>query len=776
MSVPTDTCTIVPAAIAPAPAEADEAATPAQWCARLGIDLATFHARCLPPSADSRTEADAEPLYPRASLPADFRAQLATVGTLAVWTPPRPFAEHKPTVRALALQKREMMLAWFAAIEEGRPRTEALRIAREEWHRLTGRKISERTIYRIARRIEERGGLLAPIEAYCSEKETPHNAARLKVPPDFIRALKAKVLEPGVGLWTAAVRAFAIAWQTGEAVPGLGRRTHPGEPFPYIANQLRKFAPSKAARVMAGVGKFAAKARGFLPAPPIGSRSLRLRERIVFDDKRLDISAIDDWTNEPVRLVLYIAMDEATRQILGYLLRHEGAIVQADVEALTAFVLRVCGFAGASAGYATTLIYERGTVAISTARQALLESLFPGQLFISRTGMMGGPNAPGDFAQAASGNFFGKGKLESFMATLDRYTAHIAGQRGNVYANQPAMLGDLHASAATLASPNYRLKGTMIEEAILAGQNAVAAHWLQTGEVAGGLAASVATGIRGPLLYVSEVNAAVQAAIAFYNAERGHRREGFDKLLVTTPGGSRASLTESSDDKAARLAARLAADGRTLSHLHEADAALLLHRVKIVTVRANGAVVSIEGTQRRYWHPASLAIAAAQQSNSGAKEYLALYNAEDPRELYLLRNAVSHIRPRTEVLPPDVEPHFLEALPLYDAPEANDPAALAARAASVKASTSRVQLEVARNLVPFTAAQTARREKNLEQGRELRDAISVLKSAAPARELPASAISVELASRDAIRPPDAAAYRRSLGTEEDFRSALEDEF
>ena len=63
------------------------------------------------------------------------------------------------------------------------------------------------------------------------------------------------------------------------------------------------------------------------------------------------------------------------RATLGYLLREAGAVRQTDVEGLTAFVLRVCGFAGKSAGYATTLKYERGTVAISAAREELLTRL-----------------------------------------------------------------------------------------------------------------------------------------------------------------------------------------------------------------------------------------------------------------------------------------------------------------------------------------------------------------------------------------------------------------
>ena len=134
-------------------------------------------------------------------------------------------------------------------------------------------------------------------------------------------------------------------------------------------------------------------------------------------------------------------MEESTRQIVGYLVRQAGDCRASDVDALVARVLRTCGIAAPGAGYRTTLKFERGTVACSPARQVYLESMFPGQIKISRTAMIGGQNAPGDFVQENTGNFFGKGKIESFMRTLDYFCRHIAGQRGGTYQKQPAMLG-----------------------------------------------------------------------------------------------------------------------------------------------------------------------------------------------------------------------------------------------------------------------------------------------------------------------------------------------
>lgn len=413
---------------------------------------------------------------------------------------------------------------------------------------------------------------------------------------------------------------------------------------------------------------------------------------------------------------------------------------QNDVEGLTAFLLRVAGFAGAGAGYATTLKFERGTVAISPERAGLLEAMFPGQLIISRTGMIGG-SGPGAFQQSASGNFFGKGKLESFMRTLDIYTHHLAGQRGNIYANEPLMLGELLTTAERIAHPNYKRKGSMIEEAVLCAEAAKAAHFLATpGAPVSAVDASAATEITGPLLYVREVHTALQSAILFHNSERGHRREGFLEMALPLANGGQRLVTESANDKAARLQAALTAQGRSLSRISAADAATLLHKVKRVTVRPGGARVRIGGRERLYWQPDSLAVAAAQHSNTEEKTFLALYNSEDPRELYLLHNPVGNVPATADELPAGIEPHFFESLPLYDAPDAGDELALAKRAASVARNHGRVHAELLRNVIPFSAAHTARREKNLDASEPLRAAITVLRAEAPKTELPPTAI------------------------------------
>lgn len=663
------------------------------------------------------------------------------------WVAPFPWTSYGPKARLRAEQRQAMMAVWYGILQQrDSTKVQANRSARAEFMRITGRTISEKQVYRLAKQIDERGGELAPLEAYLDAKEhCIHAKARLQVPEELVAALKAKVLEPGVLLWTAAVRFFEIAWAAGRPVPGLGVREG-DEPFPYTAAQLRKFCPSRAARVTAGRGKFAAKTAGLVAALPIGRRTLGLRERIVFDDKRLDVVALDDNTGNPVTLTLYLAMDESTREILGYLLREDGAVTQTDVEALTAYVMRVCGVALGQAGYFTTLKYERGTVAISRDREKLLKLLFPG-LLISRTGMIGGHNTAGDFAQAAAGNFFGKGVLESFMATLDRFTAHIPGQRGNVYRNQPLMLGDLFTTGTGLAKAaartDHRRKGTMIEEAVLCAQMAQALHFLETRTISGALTAAQSTGVKGPMLFTSEVNLAVQAAIAYYNAQRGHAREGFEMMTVPKANGGIMQVAESSSDKAARLAHEMERAGRSLTRISAAHATVLLHKVRRVTVKANGAVVTMGKRRHIYWHEHSLAVAEAQRSTLGEKTYLALYNPEDPRELYLLDNAISSLSAGTQEVPEGFSPIFLESLPLYQVPEITDAAAMGERAQRVAASHARVGFEVAQISARFIEDQTARRAENLRLTADLTASLRLVTPTADPRA------SAELTADDA---------------------------
>jgi hypothetical protein len=70
---------------------------------------------------------------------------------------------------------------------------------------------------------------------------------------------------------------------------------------------------------------------------------------------------------------------------------------------------------------------------------------------------------------------------------------------------------------------------------------------------------------------------------------------------------------------------------------------------------------------------------------------------------------------------------------------------MADRAKRVATQTSRTQFEIARSIVPFLAAQTARREHIQEQANPIRAAVSVLRDEAPKIDRPDSALAAELA-------------------------------
>jgi hypothetical protein len=593
-------------------------------------------------------------------------------------------------------------------------------IAREPWAfdrhgRPRKTRVSQRQIRNWLERVEAAGGHgSAPLEAYGEFKNVAHVPARKVIPEDFVVALCSKCVEPGVVEMRAAFRHFELEWKAGNHVPGFGRAEKLNTPFPLKwTPAVWSKLPGYTTRVIGGQGRFKAKAKGLLPALPIASTELRLRERIVMDDKRFDGIAKRDSDGKACSVHLYIAMDECNRAILGYLLREDGALKEADVEALHAFVMRECGFAGKSAGYATTFIYERGTVAISKERENLLRMMFGDQIEIDRTRMIT-HHVPGAFKDKPSGNFFGKGKLESFMGALDHYTRHIQGQRGNVFANEPLMLGDVTLTAERMRSKKYKPKGSMIEEAILTAQVGQALHWAKTGEVIPAVDAAQTTGVKGPLLYIRELHVAIQAAIAYYNQERGTRREGLATIAVEKPEGGLDILTESPADKAARLERELAAQGRSLQRISPEDVIVLLHKVKHVTVTPSGCKTSIGGTERLYWHKESRAMAAAQDSTFGEKAYLALYNHEDPRELYLLSNPPGSVARTADRLPEGMAPVFFEALPLYVPPQGNDEEGKSEQRREVEYQQSRVLMQLNRAIVPFVNAQTERREKNIE--------------------------------------------------------------
>ena len=663
------------------------------------------------------------------------------------------FHELSPFARAKADCVKQAMTVFFGLQAQNRTAADIVyktQMAFEEaaWQRRAElpqllvdgmiKRPSRATVYGWAKRVTEAGGIeVARIEHYAEER-TGRNMAALKkdVPEEFLAAMKSVAGAEGSN--AAALRKFQLDWFAGREVPGFGKpdALQTSLPLPVSEKWLFARMPGKAAKVQGSRGVFAAKTSGLLAAPALNTDTLRLREIILFDDKRLDMKVLDDDTGEQTDVVLYIAMDAGTREILGYLMRGAGNVREADVDGLVAFTLSRCGFAlPQHAGYGTTLKFERGTVACSETRERMIKNLCPG-INVSRTTMIGGANGGGQWSQVATGNFFGKAKLESFMAVLDRYTRQLAGQRGNNYSNQPAMLGDTVLTAKAMRTSGYQSKHTALEEAVLNAQLGRALDWAKTGDTLAAADACARQGVKTPLLWMWQLHQAIQEIIVWHNAERGTRKEGRASVWVTAADGSGTWLTESGVDKAARLEMEMAHSGHTLSRLGDGDTTLLLHKCKHVVVRArDGVSIQFAQAKRRYWHPDSLACHLAARHEQGEKTFLALYNPENPDALYLLDNPPSHVARGATELPAGFSPTFLEALPLYQAPRENDAKEMQQRARDVHRTNTRVAQEINRVLVPFVNDATERRATNNDLAEPLRAAVAVIKDAAVKREL-----------------------------------------
>lgn len=794
-----------------APAPPVESLTASQWSKMLGITTRAFNLRRIAQWDLLAVRGGLTKHYPFDALPADYRsileerrrqlrclrfADLLDVQTTERWQPEKHIKQMPVFTQVKAEKVRDVLAVYFGALDQGMTEVNANTKARAMWLQVFGETCNEKTIRRRAAKVEARGGPeLARIEAYADGKSVPHHKAKLvrklDIPDEFIRAFKSKCLEPGVLLVSAAYRHFVIDWAEGREVPGFGSainfRAESGDrevpagretrhssariPFPLTVDQCRSFAPPRAAMLQAGRGKFAAKAEGALATMVTTSANLRRCERYLFDDTRINIACLDDVHGKPIELKSYWAMEESSRQIVGYVVRQAGDMRASDTDALVSRVLRTCGLAAPGAGYVTTLKFERGTVACSPARQVYLESMFPGQIKISRTSMIGGQNAPGDFRQENSGNFWGKGKIESWMRTLAFFCQHLKGQRGGTYAKQPAMLGSagLDRKTGTLRFA----AGTQIDEAVLTAQAARALAMLESrGNDLSPEArlAQEAFKIENPLYYESEVRAALAQVVAYYNARRGHRMEGFRTIAFEKSGGGLDHVTESPNDKALRLERELEAIGKAPQRISPADACALMLRARRVTCRANGVTLKIDGKAYRFWDPNSLAVAEAQRLATLEKDYIALLDRDVPHEIYLLRNSASEHPQRREFNFTGTAQYF-EALPLAEASDVTDPASMARGMEATRSNHNRITREIVRDIAPYLSEQEARRSHTANTVESLCRVMGVQR-AEQRRTALSSALSDNVSeARSATRDPRTRAEQQPTAAE-DFAAYL----
>jgi hypothetical protein len=724
----------------------EEEALPARaWATMLGITPKALHLRKVVSCGQCLNRGGLTKLFAFSALPNDYQEALETkrrelrclrfadlldsvnnARSGQQQAPAKAITEHTEFEQEKAYQVKDVLTVYFSALEQGMAEIDANTKARAMWLQIFGEPCNERTIRRRAKRVEEMGGPeFARIEAYADRKSgVAHEKARLlhrlDFPLDFISAFKTACLR--TGMISAAYRDFDIEWKAGRPIPGFGAPKKVGSEFPLTLEQIRnaKIAPTRAAMIQHSRGKFAAKTSGAVPLMWTASSQLRRCERYIFDDTRIDIAALDDVTGDPITLKSYWCMEEASRQIVGFTIMKGRNASQADVDALTARVLRTSGIAAPGAGYKTRLKYEKGATACSPARKRFLEAMFPGQIEISDTDMIGGRNAAGDFTQDNSGNFFGKGKIESFMRTLAYFCRHIEGQRGGHYRLQPAALGIAGEDRTKGSLVITHTKGTMADESTILAKAARALTVIEsrgTDLSPEARLAAKAFDIQTPLHFESDVREAIALAIAYYNQFwTEHRMEGFLDVPVAKENGGRKWRKESPSEKARRLELDLEAIGKSPVRISPADACALLYKAQHVTVKPDGVVIRIDGVAHRFWRADSIACYEAQRLATLEKDYIALFDREWPQEIYLLRNTPSHFPGRKKSFELALNTaQFLECLPLSEAPQVNDPVAMSRHRAEVQHQQNRTAREVARDIEPQLRDVTATRESNLSK-------------------------------------------------------------
>lgn len=338
-----------------------------------------------------------------------------------------------------------------------------------------------------------------------------------KVSRDLIAEFNRRCTGKGQEYISVAIDTLHRDWREGREIPGLGNwrewwaRNHSDQPlpqqppeFPVHTRTLYRHQPSRASKRWGNRG--AAEAKKHMANPERDYGTLRPGELFVFDDVRLDLLCVDDQTGKPTEARCYIAMEASCRFIPALTLRPANAVVSADVDNLVVAALRTIG---SSPNYTTHLIFERGTLTMSRAAAHTIEQASEGRIKVHYTSMNGGRSWAGAPMDAGTGNWMGKGMIESFMRKLHTLMMHAPGQRGSDYHLQPANLGWTGQGAN--AKP-----GTLADEASkLAAIDMAFDRRLR---------------LNLGLMWLSEVNALLRAAMHEHNNDHEHSYPDFGRI------------------------------------------------------------------------------------------------------------------------------------------------------------------------------------------------------------------------------------------------------
>jgi hypothetical protein len=708
-----------------------------QWCELIEITRRAFNMRHIPQSHENNRRKfyafDALPLTWQLELSSKRDAHRARSFQELLefqhnftkrWAPPKKWECYPASARLRAERRKAALSFYYKALDEGRTKEIAKRLATQAWQDLFGEPCNEKTIRRWTERVDQRGGFeFAPMEAYVDGLSCAHKEARLesRLPAQlnlteeqfeaFAAEIKSRSVKPGMEHISSVYHSLKVDWLMQREIPGLGVRRN-GDGFPLTKKQIRAFAASTGARRLGSHG-----GARFLQecAPWIHTTTATLRplELIVLDDTRIDLICHDDLN--PSRLIevkAYIIMDVATRRILGFTVK-EGSLGKEDVSALFSRVLR--GF-GLPSKYSMHIIFERGAVACAPAAETLLTSMFPGRIVVHRTSMDGGNSQVAGFWESRSGHWMGKPWIESFMRTLAILLESLPGQRGGHYRRQPAMLGlkgREHSTGRLLYDKGSGPFSTQMHEAALTAFTDLSIQWIE-----GGLDKDTRSRLQSsPLRPKRWVIEQIAQTIALYNNETDHQREGFARIEYQDREGVLRHRMESSNERWMALS-----QGHGFERIHPADAATLLRlRGKAVTCDARSGVTMDLAPFKglRFWKPDSLSCHLASQLSTQQKKFVALYDAEAfrtwrpdcgwPLEIHMIFDC----NPAT--WKPGEEGRYQETLPLYGSVDRMDAEAMAAAAADKARVVRRVKSELVQAAGPAIARHLADLEHEEEQ-------------------------------------------------------------
>ncbi len=294
-------------------------------------------------------------------------------------------------------------------------------------------------------------------------------------PGEFVQFVQ-KLAEENHRSIDAAVRKLReVVWASGQVVPGYGTwmefflRKHPEQALPkkfprvypegWSARNLRRYAPSKAARTLfqRGIGA----ARAHFPSVKRDPSQLRPMELITIDDFELDTMCVfrGDAERKLKPQIAYVAgllaIDVATRRKLAWgigpkLDREEkqsdgstrtirGGITAASVQGLLHQLFERHGLPD----YPITILCENATASISADLELSLATLFDGRVRIERTGMLDHKTLTNGFAEHG-GKPNEKGWIEAEFNYLWNQMADSPGYKGsNERLNAPAGLEEM---------------------------------------------------------------------------------------------------------------------------------------------------------------------------------------------------------------------------------------------------------------------------------------------------------------------------------------------